>query len=240
MKQVTAGVMRPRLRWAVAVVCASVVALGATSVAGAGASGSSGASSAAVAKTIAQALGTPYPASKLPPVMSQALTAAAKPLTTAQLNKAYACWKATSCTLGSGKLILGQADGDDVNTWRAFAKMNAILQALEYPQIGKYIFTNAQGSLSTFESDIRELVAQGAKMIVAYNTFGSAAYPAFVAAQKAGAFISTYVGPATTAPATAISARVQPTICAAGKTMAKITKKVVGKRSGCLLHRYGG
>jgi ABC-type sugar transport system substrate-binding protein len=223
------GIARGRRTWfamIVAAVCVSVASVGTVSVAAAGASGTSG--KGTLEKTITQALGTPYPASKLPSVMKQALTTASKPLTKAQLNKAYACWKATSCTLGKGKLVLGQADGNDINTWRAFAKMNAILQALEYPQIGKYIFTNAQGDLSTFESNIRELVAEGAKMIVAYNTFGSAAYPAFEAAQRDGAFISTYVGPATTAPTTAISARVQPTICKTGKTMAKITKKVVG------------
>lgn len=213
----------------VAAVCISMAAVGTVSVAAAGASGSGTSHKGTLEKTIAQALGTPYPAKKLPAVMKQALTKASKPLTKAQLNKAYACWKATSCTLGKGKLVLGQADGNDINTWRAFAKMNAILQALEYPQIGKYIFTNAQGNLSTFESNIRELVAEGAKMLVVYNTFGSAAYPAFEAAQRAGAFVSTYVGPATTAPTSAISARVQPTICKTGKTMAKITKKVVGK-----------
>lgn len=201
---------------------------------GAGAIGVEATSAAAanstkqVEKTIAQALGTSYPLQKLPVVMRDAMKTAAKPLTKKQLDKAYACWKETSCTLGKGKLVLGQADGNDINTWRAFAKMNAILQALEYPQIGKYIFTNAQGNLSTFESNIRELVAEGAKMIVVYNTFGSAAYPAFEAAQRSGVAISTYVGPATTAPTSAITTRVQPTICQAGKTMAKITKKVVG------------
>lgn len=224
MKRDLARNLRAWLAPAVAAMCVSVVAVGAISVTGAGAS----TSNSALQKTVDTALGTSYPATKLPPVIKQALTVASKKLTQAQLNKAYACWKATSCTLGSGKLTLGQADGNDINTWRAFAKMNAILQAIRYPQIGKYIFTNAQGDLSTYESNIRELVAQGAKLIVTYNTFGPAAYPTFEAAQKDGAFVATYTGPATTAPASALTARVQPTICQTGKTMAKITKKVVG------------
>ncbi|MGH9108411.1 MAG: substrate-binding domain-containing protein [Acidimicrobiales bacterium] len=221
--------LRPRIRLAMAAIgvgALGIGSLGITSTAGASASKST--SKSAVSKTVAEAIGAKYPVKKLPKVVRLALTKATKPLTHAQLNKAFACWKATSCTLGKGNLVLGQADGNDINTWRAFAKMNGILQALEYPQIGKYIFTNAQGNLSTFESNIRELVAEGAKMIIAYNTFGPAAYPAFEAAQRAGAFVSTYVGPATTAPASAISARVQPTICAVGKTMAKITKKLIG------------
>ncbi len=225
MKQVLRRTLRGWLAPAVAATCVSVAAVGAVTATAAGASTSS---SSALQKTVDTALGTSYPAAKLPPVIKQALTVASKSLTKAQLNKAYACWKATSCTLGKGPLVLGQADGNDINTWRAFAKMNVILQALHYPQIGKYIFTNAQGDLSTYESNIRELVAQGAKLIATYNTFGSAAYPTFEAAQKDGAFISTYTGPATTAPASALTARVQPTICATGKTMAKITKKVVG------------
>lgn len=185
-------------------------------------------SAAALEKTITEALGSPTPASSLPPVMVQALKVAANPLSADQMRKAYACWQATSCTLGSGKIVLALADGNDINTWRAFVKMNVILQALEYPQIGKFIFTNGQGNLSTYESDIRELTAQGANIIVTFNTFGSAAWPAFTAAQRGGVYMSTYVGPTTTAPTTALTTRVQPTICQVGKTMAKATKAAVG------------
>lgn len=185
-------------------------------------------STATLEKTITQALGTPTPASSLPKVMVQALRIASKPMTTAQMQKAYSCWQATSCTLGNGKITLALADGNDINTWRAFVKMNVILQAMQYPQIGKFIFTNGQGNLSTYESDIRELTAQGATIIVTFNTFGSAAWPAFTAAQRSGVYMSTYVGPTTTAPTTALTTRVQPTICQVGKTMAKASKEAVG------------
>lgn len=185
-----------------------------------------GVTKASLEKTIATALGKREPASKLPPVMTQALKIASKPLSRAQLKKALACWKATSCTLGRGKLVVAEADGYDVNDWRAFVKMNVILQAMEYPQIGKFIFTNGQGNLSTYDSDIRQLVAEGVKIIVTFNTFGSAAYPTFEAAQKAGAYISEFVDPTTPAPASAITTVVQPTICKAGKDMASIAKKL--------------
>lgn len=185
-------------------------------------------SKATLTNTITQALGAPTPAATLPPVMVQALKIASKPLSAAQMQKAYQCWQATSCTLGPGKLTVALADGNDINTWRAFVKMNVILQSLEYPQVGKFIFTNGQGNLSTYESNIRELTAQGASLIVTFNTFGSAAWPAFKAAQAAGVPVSTYVGPTTTAPTSALTTRVQPTICQVGKTMAKAAKAAVG------------
>jgi ABC-type sugar transport system substrate-binding protein len=141
---------------------------------------------------------------------------------------AFACWQGNSCTLGSGNVTLGLADGFGDNTWRKFSKMSVILQAMTYPQVGKLIFTNAHGVLATYQSNIRELTAQGAKAIVAYNDFGPAAYPAFEAAQRSGAVVSTYVGPGDGAPVSAITTRVQPDICQAGKTMAQVTKQAIG------------
>jgi ABC-type sugar transport system substrate-binding protein len=211
---------------AVAALCVSVASVGVVSMGSAGAS--TGVTNKQLEKTVATVLGESYPISKLPPAVKQALTTASIPLTKAQAKKAIQCWKATSCKLGSGKYTIAMDTGYYVNTWRAFAKMNVIIQALHYPNIGKFIFTDAKGSLSTFESNIRETVAQGAKMIVGYNTFGPAAYPAFKAAIKAGAYVSTFVDPSTTATATELSIRVQPTICEEGKLMAADVKKVIG------------
>ena len=220
---------RHRAKLRVAAAATAIAVMGTGLVAGgAGAATSGGYAGMSLNKTIATALGTSYPASKLPKYMTQALQVAGKPLTAAQLTKAFTCWKATTCTLGSGKLVLGIATANDVDTWRSTSKMGIILQALQYPQIGKYIFTNAQGNVSEYESDIRELVSEGANMIVAYNTFGKASWPAYEAAQRDGVPISTYVGPETTVPTSAITTSVEPTICAVGKTMAKITKQVVG------------
>ena len=64
--------------------------------------------------------------------------------------------------------------------------MEVILQALTYPNIGKIIFTDAQGDLAKFQSNVRSLAAQGAKAIVSYNDFGAATLPAFQAAQATG------------------------------------------------------
>jgi ABC-type sugar transport system substrate-binding protein len=186
-------------------------------------------SAADLQKTVDTALqSSAVKADSLPPLMKEALQKATPQPSAAQLTKAFACWQGNSCTLGSGKVTLGLADGFGDNTWRKFSKMSVILQAMTYPEVGKLIFTNAHGQLATYQSDIRNLTAQGAKAIVAYNDFGPAAYSAFTAAQRTGSVISTYVGPNDGAPVSAITTRVQPDICQAGKTMAQATKDAVG------------
>jgi len=192
------------------------------------AAGGPAVSSAALDKTISTVLQGPVPADSLPPLMKEALERASVQLTPAQLDKAFECWQKSACTIGNGKITLAEADGFGDNTWRKFSKMDVILQALTYPEVGKFIYTNAHGDLSQFQSAIRTLTAQGAKAVVAYNDFGPAAYPAFTAAQRAGVHLSTFVGPADGAPTSAITTRVQPDICEAGKVMGTVTKQAVG------------
>jgi ABC-type sugar transport system substrate-binding protein len=144
------------------------------------------------------------------------------------MDKAFECWKADSCTLGDGPITLALADGFGDNTWRQFSKMNVILQAMKFPEVGKFIATNAHGELATFQANLRSLTAQGAEAIVVYNDFGPAAYPALQAAQREGAAISTFVSPGDGAPPTAINTRVQPDICEAGNEMAKATEEAIG------------
>jgi ABC-type sugar transport system substrate-binding protein len=210
-----------------------VVALAVALPAGATAAPAKGGVSAAtVQATIDKAFAAHVSAASLTPIVREALTQAAKPVTTAQIATAFKCWKASKCTLGSGKVTLGIADGFGDNTWRKFTEMEIILQAMTYPDIGKIIYTNAHGNLATMQANLRSLTAEGAKVIVAYNDFGPAAASAFQAAQRAGAVTSTYVGPTRPIPgisASAIGIAVGPDICKAGVTMAEATVKAVGK-----------
>jgi ABC-type sugar transport system substrate-binding protein len=167
-------------------------------------------------------------ADSLPPLMKEALERATVPLTQAQKDKAIACWKATSCQLGDGDVTVAEADGFGDNTWRKFSKMDVILQAITYPEVGKFIYMNAHGDLAQYQSGIRSLTAQGAKVIVAYNDFGPAAWPAFAAAQRSGAYVSTFVGGSDGATTAQITTRVQPDLCDVGKVMAKATQDAVG------------
>jgi ABC-type sugar transport system substrate-binding protein len=192
-------------------------------------SGATTVSEAELQTTVNTALETEeIKASSLPPLMKETLELATAEPSEEEMETAFECWKANSCTIGEGPITLGLADGFGDNTWRQFSKMGVILQAMKFPEVGKIILTNAHGELATFQSNLRSLTAQGAKAIVVYNDFGPAAYSALEAAQREGAAISTYVGPNDGAPVTAINTRVQPDICQAGKEMAKATEEAIG------------
>jgi ABC-type sugar transport system substrate-binding protein len=109
-----------------------------------------------------------------------------------------------------------------LNTWRKAARMEAILQALTYPEVGRIISVKP----GTTGSDrwVRSLSADGAGVIVGYNDFGPALAPAFQAAQEAGAVVSIFVGPSPETPATAIASQVTGDVCANGTEMAKIAR----------------
>jgi ABC-type sugar transport system substrate-binding protein len=174
-------------------------------------------------KTVNKAFQADVPLASLPATVQEALKRATLTLPADKLNTAYDCWNTASCTVpGGGNITLGIADGFGQNQWRKFSKMELILQALTYPQVGKIISTDAQGDLAAMQSNIRSLAAQGAKAIVTYDDFGAAATPAFQAAAAQGAKISSYVGPVPDAPATAVAAQVHGDTCQAGKDMAKV------------------
>jgi ABC-type sugar transport system substrate-binding protein len=224
--------------------CAAAAALAAMAIAGCGDSSSSSSSTnasgtkstgsaaapkvseAQLQKTVDEALSAnDIKASSLPPLMRDALSRASQTLTQAQLDKAFECWKATSCTLGSGPITLGQADPFGGNTWRQFTKMNVILQALTHPEVGKYMYTDANYDLATYQANLRTMIAKGAKAIVTINEFGAAANAAYAAAQRQGVKVATYVGAMEDAPANAYTTRVQYDLCASGKAMAETVKK---------------
>ncbi|UOY02599.1 substrate-binding domain-containing protein [Blastococcus sp. PRF04-17] len=164
----------------------------------------------------------------LDPTVQEAFRRATIELTPEQLDKAFECWSETSCEIGDGEVTVGIAEAFGQNQWRRIAKMEAILQALTYPNVGRIISTDAQGDLATFQSNVRSLAAQGATAIVSYNDFGAAALPAFQAAQQQGAFISTYVGPVPDAPPTSLASQVHGDVCAVGEEMAEVAQEDLG------------
>lgn len=195
----------------------------ASSTAGASssASSSSGGGDAAVQAMIDKAFLAHVPMSSLPDTVQETFKVAAQPLTQAQLDTALKCWQNNTCETGTGgKTTLGIDDGFGDNTWRKISKMEIILQALEYKDIGKIIYTNAHGDLSQMQANTRSLTSQGVKAIVTYDDFGSALVPTYAAAQRGGAKISSYVGGIPNAPTSAVANQVHEDICTAGKNMA--------------------
>ena len=202
-----------------------------TAASGSGAAAKVEVPEAELQKTVDQALSvTDIKASSLPPLMRDALARATGELTSAQLDKAYECWKASSCKLGEGKITLAHADVFASNTWRQFTKMNVILQALTHPEVGEYIYTDANYDLATYQANLRTVTARGADAIVTINEFGPAAYAALGTAQRQGASIATYVGDMDDAPANAYTTRVQYDLCATGKAMAATIEKATSTK----------
>ena len=110
-------------------------------------------------------------------IILAAIARANQDLDQATIDKAMECWSAQSCDTGSGgDLVMGYADGggDTVNVWRSVSHMEAILQALTYPEIGKIISTAADFNPDPEvpANDIRFLVQSGADFIVGYPDAG--------------------------------------------------------------------
>lgn len=128
---------------------------------------------------------------------------AGQDLDQATIDTAMECWANQQCETGSGgELVMGYADGggNDVNVWRAVSHMEAILQALTYPEIGSIISTaaNFDQDPAVHENDIRFLIQSGVDFIVGYPDMGALLAPVVQEAEAAGIpyipFSAGYVG----------------------------------------------
>lgn len=190
-----------------------------------------GISEAALQKTVDEALSSEeFKASELEPLVKDTFERATPELTSAQLETAYECWKGNSCTLGDGPITLGFADNFIGNTWRQFTKMNVILEALTHPEVGKFIYTDANYDLATYQANLRSLTAQGANAIVTPEEFGPAAYSAFAAAQREGAKVATFLGQPEKVPANALTAASNYDLCETAAEMVAATEEAVGSK----------
>lgn len=116
--------------------------------------------------------------------------------------------------------------------------MEAILQALTYPEIGKMIFTDAQWNPdpSVASGDIRYLIQAGADFIIGYPDQGTNLDDAILAAKAAGIPYSTYsagwVGlpgqPGALVPGQDYLTVVGEDLCALGKDFAQVINDGVG------------
>ena len=188
-----------------------------------------GGEAAAVKAIVNKVMATDTDPATLHPLIVEALTRATKTLTADQLDTAYKCWKGAECTIaGGGKVTLAIIDAFGGNTWRRVSKMETILQALTYPDIGKIISSDANFDLPTYQSQVRGAVAAGANVLVGYNDFGDAMAPTFKDAQSKGAFVSVYVGPVPSAKADAVVTQIVTDTCGAGKSMATRAIELTG------------
>jgi ABC-type sugar transport system substrate-binding protein len=159
-------------------------------------------------------------AASLDPAIQAALTRAAVPLTPEQTALAFECWSTGDCTIpGGGDQVVGYIS-PELNTWRKFARMEAIIQAITYPEVGRIISVMPEYDLAQMQAGVRQLSADGATVITGYNDFGPALAPAFKAAQDAGAKVSIFVGPSPGTGTDSIASQVTSDVCNNGNLMA--------------------
>ncbi len=159
----------------------------------------------------------------------------------ATIDKAMECWRNQECDTGSGgDLVMGYADGggDTVNVWRGVSHMEAILQALTYPEIGAIVSTaaNFEPDPAVHENGIRFLVQRGVDFIVGYPDFGVALSGVISEAEAAGipyvSFSAGYVGlpsqEGALQPGEDYTSVVGEDLCALGESFAAVLNDGVG------------
>jgi ribose transport system substrate-binding protein len=157
------------------------------------------------------------------------------------LNLALKCWKSNGCSTGTGgKLTVAYVEGFGENVYRQVSKMEFILQALTYPQIGKIIYSSAHSDLNQALTDFRAMISQHVSLIVTYPDFGDAMLPVFKEATKAGIPVATYAWGYVTGPGSNYTTVVGEDTCKLGKTFAYVMNTQVKSGNIAFLGGFPG
>jgi ABC-type sugar transport system substrate-binding protein len=174
-------------------------------------------------------------------IILASIARASQDLDQATIDKAMECWSNQECETGSGgELVMGYADGggDTVNVWRGVSHMEAILQALTYPEIGTIVSTaaNFDSDPATHVNGIQFLIQRGVNFIVGYPDFGAALSGVISEAEAAGipyvSFSAGYVGlpgqEGALRPGEDYTSVVGEDLCALGQSFAEVLNTGVG------------
>ncbi len=129
------------------------------------------------------------PVEGVPDIVLASIARAEQDLDAGTIATALDCWNSVECDTGSGgELVMGVADGGRLNVWRQVTHMEAILQALTYPEIGTIVSRDAQWNEdpSVAAGDIRFLIQRGVDFIIGYPDQGVAIADAILEANQAG------------------------------------------------------
>jgi ribose transport system substrate-binding protein len=128
---------------------------------------------------------------------------------------AMKCWNENGCDTGTGgKLKVGLADGFGGNIARQIFKMEFILQALTYADIGEIGYTDANLDTQKAISDVRSFAARDFDIIISYPDAGEALVPAYKAAMEQGSLVVTWSGTAVGEPGVDYLTYSGPDVCA--------------------------
>ena len=160
-----------------------------------------------------------------------------------KVNQALAlkCWKNNGCKTGTGgKLKVAYIEQFGENVYRQMSKMEFILQALTYPQIGEIIYSSAHVDFNKAFADWKAAIAQGVDVIVTYPDFGDAMIPVMKEATDAGIPVVTYAWGYVSDPGKNYLAVVGEDTCVTGKTYAYIMNNRVKSGKIALLGGFAG
>jgi ribose transport system substrate-binding protein len=142
-----------------------------------------------------------------------------------KVNEALAlrCWKNNGCTTGTkGKLTVAYIEQFGENVYRQMSKMEFILQALTYRDVGRIIYSSAHSDFTKAFADWKAALAQGVDLIVTYPDFGDAMIPVMKQATDAGIPVATYAWGFVSDPGKNYLTVVGEDTCALGKTYAYV------------------
>lgn len=224
---------------------AAVMVMGALAAGCGSSSGSSSASPAGSSGTagltehytpspalLSEALGSTTVAGVPEPVLAT-IYRAGLPVTPARLNLALACWRNKVCQTGTGgKITVALADGFGENVWREVTHMEFVVQALTYPQIGKIIYTDAQGDTQKAISDFRSLIAQNVNVIVTFADAGQALLPTVRQATARHILVVPYISGVGGAPGRDYLSFVAEDLCKLGKNFAGVLNQQLPSGGG--------
>lgn len=198
---------------------------------------------------IAKALGPVEPSDEASwNIVLASIARASQDLDQATIDKALECWSNQECDTGSGgELVMGYADGggNDVNVWRSVSKMEAVLQALTYPEIGTIVATaaNFDPDPAIHQNDISFLINRGVDFIVGYPDIGVGLAEVILEAEAAGipyvSFSAGFVGlpdqDNALVPGEDYTTVVGEDLCALGESFAQVLRDGVGEGKVALL-----
>jgi ribose transport system substrate-binding protein len=135
---------------------------------------------------------------------------------------------------------VGYVEGFGENIYREISKMEFILQALTYPEIGEIIYTSAQSDPDQALTDFRAAISRGLDVIVTYPDFGDAMLPVFKEATQAGIPVTTYAWGYVTGPGENYTTVVGEDTCNLGKAFADVMNEEVGSGKIAFLGGFPG